>query len=76
MKQISDKIHNTPAILKKNYTAGGIINLYMDEPSKFTRYFLGTNTPRQAFITYLRDYCKDYKDEKKEIIKKGGKGLR
>lgn len=76
MKVISEKIHNTPAILKKNYTAGGIIDLYINEPLKFSRYFLKDDTPRQALITYLRDYCKDYVHVKKEIIKGGGRGLK
>lgn len=76
MKQISEKIHNTPAILKKNYTAGGIVSLYLDEPIKFNRYFTNDQTPRQAFVGYLRDYCKDYDTEKKEIIKDGGWGFK
>jgi DNA topoisomerase-1 len=75
MKQISEKIHNTPAILKKNYTAGGIVSLYLDEPTKFNRYFINDKTPRQAFIGYLRDYCKDYDTEKKEVTRDGGGGL-
>jgi DNA topoisomerase-1 len=61
MKQISDKIHNTPSILKKNYTAGGIVDLYLTEPTKFNRYFINDKSPRMAFIGYLRDYCKNYK---------------
>lgn len=69
MKQISDMIHNTPAILKKNYTAGGIVNLYLNDQSKFNMYFINDKTPRQAFIGYLRDYCKDYDVEKERIIK-------
>jgi DNA topoisomerase-1 len=76
MKQISDKIHNTPAILKKNYTAGGIVDLYINEPSKFNRYFTNDKTPRQAFVGYLRDYCKEYNTEKEKIIKGGGGGLK
>jgi DNA topoisomerase-1 len=75
MKQISEKIHNTPAILKKNYAAGGIINLYVEEPLKFKRYFMSDASPRQALITYLRDYCKNYTAEKKEIKKLGGGGV-
>lgn len=76
MKYISTQIHNTPAILRKNYTAGGIIDLYIKEPSKFMRYFNKENSPRQAFVEYLRDYCKDYDKEKEKIIKKGGKGIK
>jgi hypothetical protein len=72
MKQISEKIHNTPSVLKKNYAASGIIELYMDEPEKYNRYFTNDKLPRQAFIAYLRDYCKDYDVEKNNITKKGG----
>jgi DNA topoisomerase-1 len=77
MKDISEKIHNTPAILRKNYTQGGMINMFINEPEKFNRYFgRGSNnqfkTPRAAFIGYLRDYCKDYSVEKKVITKAGG----
>jgi hypothetical protein len=32
MKQISEKIHNTPAILKKNYPSGGIVCMYITNP--------------------------------------------
>lgn len=76
MKQISDKIHNTPAILKKNYTASGIVDLYIHEPTKFNNYFTNDKTPRQAFINYLRDYCKDYDAEKNKITKDGGGGFK
>jgi DNA topoisomerase-1 len=76
MKIISNKIHNTPPILKKNYTAGGIINLYINEPTKFMKYFINDKSPRNALVGYLRDYCKDYKVSKKEIIKDGGKAFR
>ena len=76
MKQISENIHNTPAILKKNYTAGGIVDMYIKEPIKFNRYFANDKTSRQAFIEYLRDYCKDYEIEKKEVIKNGGCGFK
>lgn len=62
MKEISEKIHNTPAILKKNYTQGGIVDMYINEPNRFGRYFINDSTPRVAFINYLKDYCKGYKD--------------
>lgn len=57
MKSISEKIHNTPAVLKKNYTAGGIIDMFMSQPVRFKRYFLNDLTPRTAFANYLKDYC-------------------
>lgn len=63
MKEISEKIHNTPAVLKKNYTAGGIVEMYVNEPARFKRYFVGDGSPRAAFVGYLRDYCKGYGGE-------------
>jgi DNA topoisomerase-1 len=60
LKEISGKIHNTPAVLKKNYTQGGMVNMYVDEPVRFNRYFVNDKTPRQAFLCYLRDYCKGF----------------
>lgn len=57
LKEVSEIIHNTPAILKKNYAAGGIIDLYINHPIKFKGYFLKSNTPSEAFVEYLKDYC-------------------
>jgi len=55
--EISNILHNTPAILRKNYAAGGIIDLYINHPIKFDSYFLQKNTPSEALIEYLNDYC-------------------
>jgi DNA topoisomerase-1 len=63
MKEISGKIHNTPAILKKNYTDSGIIDMYISDPYKFEKFFIvdqETKSPKQSFIEYLRNYCKDF----------------
>lgn len=60
MKEISEKIHNTPAILKKNYTEGGIVDMYINHPIKYSRYFYNSKTPRRAFMDYLKDLCKNY----------------
>ena len=57
VKLISSEINNTPAVLRGNYAAGGIIDLYINNPSKYERYFIGNDTPKQAFVKYLRDYC-------------------
>lgn len=72
MKQISELIHNTPAVLKKNYTEGGIVSMYIDEPHRFERYFFTDALPKQALVTYLRDYCKDYVEMKAAPSKEGG----
>jgi DNA topoisomerase IB len=55
---VSKKLHNTPAVLKKNYTQSGIIDMYIHEPTRFIRYFMQENTARNALSTYLKDYCR------------------
>ena len=80
MKEISEKIHNTPAILKKNYTQGGIVDMYIHEPERYNRYFGKKSDgkyalPRAEFIRYLRDYCRGYSAEKAALIKGGARGL-
>jgi hypothetical protein len=37
-----------------------MVNMYVDEPVRFNRYFVNDRTPRQAFLCYLRDYCKGF----------------
>ncbi len=61
LRIISEKIHNTPNILKKNYTQYGILDMYINEPIKFKKYFLQNNTPKQSLVNYLKDYCKSGK---------------
>ena len=41
----------------------------------FPTIFYNDKIPRQALISYLRDYCKNYDTEKIEIIKKCGGGF-
>lgn len=61
MKEISSMIHNTPAILKKNYTASGMLQMYMEEPYKFEKFFIeGDKSPKKALVDYLKIYCKDF----------------
>lgn len=63
MKEISKKIHNTPAILKKNYTDSGIVQMFISDPYKFEKFFtidIDKKSPKQAFIEYLRNYCKGF----------------
>jgi DNA topoisomerase I len=75
LKEISSIIHNTPSILKKNYTQGGIIDMYINQSNRFNRYFYNKDNPRISLINYLNDYCKDYITEKKRLIKEGAKKL-
>lgn len=74
---ISERMHNTPAILKKNYAHRDIIAAYLeDPPARFTRYFIdGPQSPQQALIEFLRDYCRHYGADKKKIIARGGGGI-
>ena len=60
LKYVSDKVHNTPAVLKKNYTQGGIVDMYLNKPAAFHRQFFGDAEPRVVFMDYLKKYCKDY----------------
>jgi DNA topoisomerase-1 len=58
MKIISCQINNTPAICKKEYLHIDLLNLYLENPKKFKKYFFGCSTPRQCFINYLEEFCK------------------
>jgi len=57
LTDVSAYIHNTPSILRNNYVADGIVDMYMNDPMKFSRYFLNNKPPRVVFIEYLKDYC-------------------
>lgn len=60
LKSISELMHNTPTVLRANYTQSGIITLYVNQPRRFARYFLNEKPPRTVLLEYLRDYCKKY----------------
>lgn len=60
LKKVSEKIHNTPSVLRKNYTQSGILDMYINQPTRYERYFMKEDTPHVALIKYLRDYCKVY----------------
>ncbi len=57
LKEVSAKIHNTPAVLRKNYTQTGIIDMYINKPRTYAKWF-SKRDPRAAFVGYLRNYCK------------------
>jgi DNA topoisomerase I len=57
MEDISQKLHNTPNVLKKNYTQSGIISMYINEPVRYNRYFRNGKDPAVMFSDYLKDYC-------------------
>jgi DNA topoisomerase-1 len=58
MKAISIEINNTPAILKKEYMHGSLIELYLEKPKVYTKYFHGCDKPQSCFINFLDDWCK------------------
>lgn len=60
LKSVSEKIHNTPAVLRKNYTQSGILDMYINQPHRYERYFMNEDTPHNALVKYLREYCKVY----------------
>jgi DNA topoisomerase-1 len=58
LKIISCQINNTPAICKKEYLHIDILNLYLETPKKFKKYFFKCNNSRKCFLDFLEDYCK------------------
>ena len=58
MKVISCQVNNTPAICKKEYLHADLMDIYIDHPKKFKKYFLGCNDARKCFLNYLEEYCK------------------
>jgi DNA topoisomerase-1 len=55
-KYVSDKINNTPAILKKSYTQGGLGDIYLNHPKKYFTTF-GTGNPKKLFTEFLKSIC-------------------
>jgi DNA topoisomerase-1 len=58
MKVISKQINNTVCVCKKQYMHGDLIDLYLEHPKKYKKYFHGCLTARTCFTNYLNDYCK------------------
>ena len=59
VKEVAEKIHNTPSICKKNYIMTSIMSMYLENPIKYQKAFMKENEePRKAFIRYLSKYCK------------------
>lgn len=54
-KFVSDKINNTPAILKKSYTQSGLNDLYLNSPAKYNKLFMGE--AKKCWMDYLRSIC-------------------
>lgn len=60
LKSVSQKVHNTSAVLKKAYAQGGILDMYLDQPRKFKRLFMTDSTPRSSFMSFLKCICKGF----------------
>ena len=58
MKIISNQINNSPIICKTQYLHPDILEMYLHNPNKFKKYFLGCETAQKCFLNYLHDFCK------------------
>lgn len=59
VKNISEKIHNTPKVLKRSYLDTSLIEMYINEPAKFSKlFFENNNTIRTNFENYILKQCK------------------
>lgn len=54
LDEVSDLVHNTRAVCKKEYTHPEIIKMYIDHPKRFKIKFMGALDPEPAFLSYLR----------------------
>jgi DNA topoisomerase-1 len=51
---VSNSIHNTRAVCKKEYTHPDLIKMYLEHPRTFKRKFMGDIDPEPSFLSYLR----------------------
>ena len=58
LKVISCQINNTPAICRKEYLYIELLNLFLDKPKQFKKYFYKCDCARKCFLTFLTDACK------------------
>lgn len=58
LKVISCQINNTPAICKKEYLFIDLLNLFIDKPKTFKKYFYKCSCSRKCFLAFLTDFCK------------------
>ena len=58
MKIISCQINNTPNICKKEYLHIDLLNLYLEKPKVFKKWFFGCKDSRKCFLNYLVEFCK------------------
>jgi len=54
IKEISELVHNTLAICRKEYVHPEILKMYLKNPRKFKRIFMSGLSSRTAFIKFLK----------------------
>jgi len=54
---VSKRLNNTPAVLKKNYTNTGLVDMYINKPFVFENNFSNGKTPHINFTNYLKQIC-------------------
>jgi DNA topoisomerase-1 len=59
LKVVSGKVHNTPAICKKDYSDPNILEIYVSKPRAFTKHFVTPKSDsRILFINYMKSRCR------------------
>lgn len=54
---ISNDLHNTPAVLKKEYIDINIIDMYINHPVKYKSFFMKNESADELIINYLNKLC-------------------
>ncbi len=57
MNVISCQINNTPNICRKEYLFIDILNLYLEHPVKYNKYFNKCDSAEKCFLNYLEKIC-------------------
>lgn len=56
--KVAATIHNTPTVCKKDYIDPEIIEMYLEHPITYRKFFITPGTPaRNMFLNYLRWKC-------------------
>jgi DNA topoisomerase-1 len=53
IKDIAKDINNTPAVAKKNYINNDIIDMFLNNPKKYKKYFINKNNSVSNLINFL-----------------------
>lgn len=58
VREIAERIHNTPAIAKKSYIDIDLIDLYIEKPRSYRSQFITNQAdPRVVFMNWLKKKC-------------------